>query len=111
MNRLVISLLWIFIVIFVTALISSVQVVWNSLLIFTFLALGVSFLAGLISLIKIEKIAHIPVLLGLFTFSCLCAMVEIKFFFGISFLYFIALMVYFFIRSSLRSRQSYGKSK
>lgn len=99
LKRLIYSLLWIAIL-FVTVFTITSQVKWNPLLIFTFFALTISFGAGIYTLMMNEKIAHIPLLLGLFTCSILCTILEVRFFFGISFLFYVALMVYLFAISS-----------
>ncbi len=96
MKKIVISIGWILIVAgSVSLLLFSRSAHWNSLSIFIVILLGFSFVAGIVTLIRTEKIAFIPLLLGGFSFCCLCAVLEIKHFFLISLLYFIALMIYF----------------
>ncbi|MFD2045063.1 hypothetical protein ACFSTA_15370 [Ornithinibacillus salinisoli] len=102
MRRITISVLWISIVVCTFLLISLLNFQWGPLFIFILFFMGLVVIGGIATLIKAEKAAHIPLLLGIFLLCCLCTALEINHFFLISFLFFIGLMIYFISFATVR---------
>ncbi|MFC0300334.1 hypothetical protein ACFFIS_05780 [Virgibacillus soli] len=97
MKTWMISILWVFIIVTTILVIISNQegLEWHPLLIFVLFALGISLFLGLLTLIKALVVAHVPLLLGGLSLFSLCAILEMDYFFILTFLYFIGLMIYF----------------
>lgn len=96
MKKIIISILWIFILTGSVLLLWLLPTEWDVMLIIVLLFLACFFIIGIVTLIKVERVALIPLLLGGFALSCLCTVLEINHFFLISLLYLFGLMLYLF---------------
>lgn len=102
MRRILISGLWISVLVCTILLTSLPKFQKDPLFTILLFSIALVVIGGIVTLIKAEKVAHIPLILGLFLVCCLCAALEIDYFFAISFLFFIILMIYFISNTTVR---------